>query len=58
MSVLMDIAKDVNGADDPVMGQMVVDAYDSPRFQTDRNRASAVDDYRNKWELVCFKQAK
>ena len=33
---------------------MVLDAYNSPRYSTDKYIADAVSDFSNKWVLACY----
>jgi hypothetical protein len=35
---------------------MVTQAFEVPRYKSDRYRSDAVADFRNQWELVCIKQ--
>lgn len=48
------------GESDAVFGfndtvrDMVLAAFDSPRFSTKTNKMSAVDDFANEWGLACY----
>jgi len=53
MSELMKIA-DGN----KLLQLMVVQAYEEPRFSSDRYQQNATNDFRAEWELACYKAMK
>ena len=36
--------------------QLVIDAYEQPRFNTKKNQSKAVSEFRRKVEVACFKR--
>ena len=53
MSDLMQIA-----GDSELMQQIVIDAYETPRFSSDKYQENAIKDFRSEWELACYKAMK
>jgi hypothetical protein len=43
------------GQGNKIFKLIVRDAYERPRFETEANQKSAVQDYRNVWYLACIK---
>jgi hypothetical protein len=57
MATVIDIVKAEAGNSRAVqIAQLiVVDAYESPRFSTEKYKARAISEFKNKWYLWCFK---
>ena len=53
-SVIKLIASD---KDSKVTRAIIIDAYNQPSYKTKQNQKRATDEYRNKVELECFKNA-
>jgi hypothetical protein len=49
LSKLMDIVKD-----DSLSKRIVLDAYEQPRYQAEEFKRAAVEDFGNKWEIMCY----
>lgn len=43
--------------DDPILTEIVLDAYDSIRFSTEGAQQRAVSDFRDRWHLACLRAA-
>ncbi|WP_273772756.1 hypothetical protein [Brucella intermedia] len=56
MSRVIEIAAD--GEKDSISRQIVTQAYEQPAYSTKTHQARAVDSFRNRIELACFKSAK
>lgn len=50
MSEMMSIAKEGG-----LSHTMIIEAYDSPRYQTPAMQRRAVEEFRDKWYLLCVK---
>jgi hypothetical protein len=50
LSKIMEIVKG-----DAIHTRIVLDAYEQPRFQTEEFRQTAIQDFGNKWETVCYR---
>jgi hypothetical protein len=50
LSKIMEIVKG-----DDIHTRIVLDAYEQPRFQTEEFRRTAIQDFGNKWETVCYR---
>lgn len=48
----------VDGAVNEVAMQMILDAYEKPRYSTDENKLKAKADFRNDMELMCYRTMK
>ncbi|WP_244430472.1 hypothetical protein [Brucella rhizosphaerae] len=51
------IARVSKHSDDQVWRKLVVSAYESPAYASDQAQKGAIDAFRNKIELQCFKSA-
>lgn len=47
-----------DGSVDQDIERMVTEAYDSPRFTTEEHKRRAVEEFRDRWYLLCYKAAK
>lgn len=55
LSSLMNVIKDTPEANDnEIFRNMIVMAYDNPRYSSDNMQRRAIEDYRNFWELGCY----
>lgn len=36
-----------------ILDSFILDAYDSPKFSTKENQVEAVNEFQNKWYLIC-----
>jgi hypothetical protein len=50
LSKIMEIVKG-----DDIHTRIVLDAYEQPRFQTEEFRRTAIQDFGNKWETMCYR---
>lgn len=48
--------KDAKGS--KVLEAMVIEAYESPRFSTEKNQKREVDEFADKWYLTCVKETR
>ena len=58
---MSDLMKLVASAEGPqqlvsIARQMVIAAYEKPQYSVDANKADAVRQFRNEWELKCYKE--
>lgn len=55
LSSLMNVIKDTPETDgNEIFRNMIVMAYDEPRYSSDNMQRRAIEDYRNLWELGCY----
>ena len=54
LSEMMGVANNADGVLQPVIREMVLEAYDGPRYSVPDNQDEAVQDFRNDIELVCY----
>lgn len=57
MSAMMAVVPDGQGSTDALEGiarEMVLQAYQTTRWHTERNRRREAEDYRAQWELICY----
>jgi hypothetical protein len=50
LSKIMEIVKG-----DDIHTRIVLDAYEQPRFHSDEFRQTAIQDFGNKWETMCYR---
>jgi hypothetical protein len=51
----MSMGKILNMSENKVIHEMVFQAYEVPRFQTDEFQQRAISNFREKWEFDCLK---
>lgn len=58
LSRMMQILPPDDGSDPvlPVARMMVVNAFEQPRYQTERHQWREIQDFRAEWELICYQE--